>query len=60
MIKFKQEKATEVTVLWDNKTIGKILQEEGGWRYYPKGERTGGELYQSLGACKNSLISDED
>lgn len=38
--------------------IRKELSKDGlseGWRYYPKGNKFGGDLFFSLPACKRSL-----
>ena len=48
-----------VRVRFDGKIVGEIRKEKSrcfeGWRYYPKGEKNGGELFESLRACQKSL-----
>lgn len=48
------------TVKLDGKVIGTIrtverLHHPDGYQYFPKGQKTGGELFNTLGACKLSL-----
>ena len=51
-----------VRVRLNGKAIGEIRLEasieSAGWRYFPKGQKTGGELFSSLSACKRSLGED--
>lgn len=35
--------------------VGNRPGEIIGYRYYPKGQKTGGDLYPTLAACKQSL-----
>lgn len=44
-------------VYLENKPIGKIKIVKDGYRYVPNGysEKQGGEVFASLGACKQSL-----
>ena len=44
-----------VKVRLDGKIIGEIKREDGGWRYYPSGKKTGGELFTTLQQCQKSL-----
>ena len=53
----------DVKVRLDGKVIGEIRREvfplpNGGWRYFPKGWKVGGELFSSLGKCQKSLSSE--
>ena len=45
----------DVKVRLDGKFIGTIKPEDGGWRYYPKGQSVGGDLFKTLGLCQKSL-----
>lgn len=57
---------TRVTVYLDGKPIGEIREEMGtlpgwnggkpGFRYYPKGQKIGGELYTRLEHCQAHLV----
>jgi hypothetical protein len=45
-----------VTVLLDGKLAGHIKAVGfGRYKYFPKGSRTGGKVYDSLAGCKRSL-----
>jgi hypothetical protein len=48
----------KVTVKLDGKLVGEIRQEADGFRYFPKGQKTGGELFSTLPACKKSLTDE--
>ncbi len=37
------------------KVVGEIRHDPDGWRYYPKGSKTGGEAFADLPACQKSL-----
>ncbi len=57
--------AAATNVYLDGKHIGEIREEKGtltgwdqqgiGYRYYPKGQKMGGDLYAFLDTCKKSL-----
>lgn len=66
---------TEIRVLLNGKHVGNIREcyntpksprhtgKPGpviGYRYYPKGDKTGGDLYPTLRACELSLESDPE
>ncbi len=43
----------------DGKLVG-VIKRSGddrgyGWRYFPKGDRIGGQVFPTLAACKRSL-----
>ena len=48
-----------VKVFIDGRHRGTIKREHeagsDGWRYYPKGNKYGGDFYSTLAACKRSL-----
>jgi hypothetical protein len=43
------------TVILDKKVVGRIKRVDGGWQYFPKGQSTGGDIFPSVGLCKQSL-----
>ena len=45
----------EINVSIDGSHVGKIQSEEGGYRYFPLFSLHGGELFETLEACKASL-----
>jgi len=49
------EETPDVMVFLDNKKVGKIKCRSYGYRYYPKGAKTGGELFPTLEECQKSL-----
>ena len=46
-----------IPVRLDNKVVGEILSVEGGFQYFSKGSKTGGDVYPTLALCKKSLES---
>jgi len=57
MITYKDE-ATQSIVYLDGKIVGTIRQERmfiSGWRYYPKGQKMGGQGFGTRQEVKNSL-----
>lgn len=50
-----QDQTGKVQVKLDDRVIGEIRKEDGGWRYFPKGKKDGGDLFPSLAKCKLSL-----
>lgn len=46
---------TKVKVRLDGKYIGDIKSVKGGYQYFPKGSKSGGDIYPRLELCKNSL-----
>lgn len=38
------------------KIIGEIRPDAGGFRYYPEGEKWGGDWYATVVECKRSLL----
>jgi hypothetical protein len=39
----------------DGKVVGEIRVVSNGYQYFPTGEKTGGEVFQNIEACKRSL-----
>jgi hypothetical protein len=44
----------------DGRVIGEIRKVEGGYQYFPKGQKTGGEIFKSVTEVQSSLEFDED
>ena len=42
-------------VFLDGKYVGKIRRMDGGWQYFPKGDKQGGQVFKKLSECENSL-----
>tara|TARA_R110000782_G_C14456538_1_gene372849 strand:- start:44 stop:217 length:174 start_codon:yes stop_codon:yes gene_type:complete len=56
MIEFKgKQGASFIQVLLDSKGVGVIKCDIGKYQYFPKGQKTGGEVFTTLEDCKNSL-----
>lgn len=57
MITYKREKFDNKNVLvyLDGKKTGIIKSENGGFRYYPLGQRIGGDWFSKISDCKKSL-----
>ncbi len=47
--------ATRIAVKLDGRPIGEIRQVPGGWQYFPKGHKEGGDVFPTLEGCKRSL-----
>lgn len=47
-----------ITVKLDKKIIGEIRPVTGGWQYYPKGMKKGGEVFENLSLCQKSLTEE--
>jgi len=59
MINFAREtKSGVVKVFLDKKHVGNIRNVEGGYQYFPKGHKEGGEVFKTMFDCKNSLFCD--
>jgi hypothetical protein len=44
-----------IDVYLEKKRIGAIKQVTGGYQYFPKGKRKGGEIFKSVMQCMVSL-----
>lgn len=56
MIKIKKSVANPFwNVYLDGKRVGKIICKNDVYRYYPKGDKTGGDPFMSLADCLYSL-----
>jgi len=42
-------------VLLDDKLVGEIRPVNGGWQYFPKGSKIGGDVFKRLPDCQRSL-----
>jgi hypothetical protein len=51
---------TSITVFLDKKIAGHIKKVEGGFQYFPKGQKQGGEIMSSVFKVKVSLETPED
>lgn len=49
----------KTTVKLDGKLIGEIKIVKGGYQYYPKGQKRGGEVFPVLSLCKYSLLVED-
>lgn len=49
----------KIVVKLDKKIIGEIKKVDGGFQYFPKGSKTGGDIFITLNKCKYSLENDE-
>jgi len=58
VLQFNPINANTIAVLLENKRVGEIRTVEGGFQYFPKGQRKGGEVFPSLAACKQSLADE--
>lgn len=59
MITYETARPRIVRVKLDGKWVGTIRRDRGGardgWRYFPKGKKTGGDSFPTLIECKRSL-----
>ncbi len=46
---------TPITVTLDKKVVGEIRHVKGGFQYFPKGGKTGGEVSDTVAKVKRSL-----
>ena len=46
---------TTVSVILNDKKIGEIREVPGGYSYFPKGQKHGGDVFKTLEAAKASL-----
>lgn len=51
----KGDRLWNVDVLLEGKIVGEIRHVATGYVYFPKGQRTGGETFDTLALCKKSL-----
>lgn len=49
-----------VKVKLNGRIIGHIKSVEGGWQYFPKGQKKGGEISKSMMKVQLSLESDDE
>jgi hypothetical protein len=45
----------ELAVYSNGRRVGAIVNKGGGWQYFPKGSKEGGDIFPILRECKNSL-----
>jgi hypothetical protein len=44
-----------VSIYLNGQVVGSIREERHGWRYFPKGQTIGGDLFLLLSDCRRSL-----
>lgn len=44
-----------ISVFLDNKCVGSIKKVDGGYQYFPKGKKEGGDIFPSIKEVKKSL-----
>ena len=59
MITYKNTNSSMTTVYLDGERVGVIEQVIGGFQYFPEGRKEGGEIFDTLRQCKNSLADGE-
>ena len=59
IISYDYSDKNKIKVLLEGKIAGAINLEKGGWRYFPKGQKLGGDLFDTLRECQKSLESEE-
>lgn len=42
-------------VFLDKKNVGKIVEKNGTYQYFAKGQKTGGDVFDNLPDCQKSL-----
>jgi len=47
-----------IDVRLDGKIVGEIRSIANGFQYFPKGQKKGSEIFESLSAIKKSLIGE--
>lgn len=60
MIEYFYVDTNERKVELDGKVVGNIKKVAGGWQYFPKGKKIGGEILPTLLSVQKSLESDSD
>ncbi len=50
-----EKKGAETIVKINNKVVGTIKEVKGSFQYFPKGQKTGGEIFDNLFKCIKSL-----
>ncbi len=58
IIKFIPFGPKTTDVMLENKLVGKIKSVDGGHCYFPKGKKTGGDIFKTLSECKKSLLDE--
>ena len=58
MITYKDSNDGTISVYLDGKLVGKIHEHARGFRYYPTGAKTGGDIYKTIAEVKRSLESE--
>ena len=59
MLTFEWIKPNLTAVFKNGKRVGKIIKDDSGWFYLPKGHNIGGLIYDTLEDCQNALEEGE-
>lgn len=51
----KETERLSCKVRLDGRIVGNIMPVVGGWRYFPKGDKNGGDLFNTLQQCQETL-----
>ena len=55
-IAYKWTTVAEVeAVFLEGKKVGEIKKVVGGWQYFPKGSKQGGDIFKKISECEDSL-----
>lgn len=54
----REYKNVSIPVKLDGKISGEIRFTGEGWQYFPKGQKTGGEIFKTITLCQKSLSED--
>ena len=60
MITYRPMSKTSITVFLDKKIVGHIKTVAGGYQYFPKGCKDGGDILPTVFAVKQSLENPVD
>lgn len=55
MITYDYSKSNQIIVKLDRKIVGTIKKVDAGWQYFPKGKKTGGEIFRTYQLVQKSL-----
>ena len=55
-VRFEFVKEDRIAVFLEDKRVGSIRKTTGGYQYLPTGGKFPGEVYETLGQCKASLL----
>ncbi len=55
MITYDSSNTNQIAVKFDRKIVGHIKKVNDGWQYFPKGKKTGGEIFRTYQQAQKSL-----